>query len=263
MSKPEQGILVVSFGSTYADTREKNITAIEETIAGRFPDFQVYRAFTSRMILATLKKRDNIHYDTVEEALERMVADGIRRLVVQPTHVINGIENTQMKDAVSRYTHLFESIAIGEPLLTQTSDYEKTVHILGQALSAKHPKTAVVFMGHGTDHFANAAYPALDYTFKAEHFEDCFMVTVEGYPSFETLLNNLKKHAFEKIILTPFMVVAGDHARNDMAGEEADSLANLLRAEGYDVSVLIKGLGEYPAIRELYCEHVQAAINNQ
>lgn len=255
-----KGILVVSFGTSYPETRAKTIDVIEADIAAAFPDCRVYRAWTSKMIIKKLKKRDNIHIDTVAEALERMQTDGIDEVIIQPTHMINGIENNLMKKAVEPFMDKFVSVRFGAPLLTGESDNQKVVQIVGEEFSGLSDREALVLMGHGTCHYVNSIYAALDYTFKDMGYKNIFVGTVEAYPALDNTMKQLAEFKPERIILAPFMIVAGDHANNDLNGDEPDSWKSRLTAAGYQVDCVLKGLGEYPDIRRLLVEHVRASV---
>ncbi len=257
----KKAILVVSFGTSYHETREKTIDAIEHAIAEAFPDYQVYRAWTSKMIMKKLLKRDGIKINNVVEAMDQMAADGITDVIVQPTHVINGIENDLMiQDALSRRAH-FQSIRFGTPLLTSTGDNEALVSIISSEFSDLKKDEALVLMGHGTTHYANSIYAAMDYTFKDMGHPNIFLGTVEAYPSMETLLKMVKEQNPKRVVLTPFMIVAGDHATNDMAGEDPDSWKCQFEKAGFPVDCVLKGLGEYPQIHQLFIRHIQEAID--
>ena len=210
----KKGILVVSFGTSHEDTRAVTIDAIEKEIGAAFTDCKIYRAWTSKMILARIEKRDHIHYDNVAEAMERMKKDGITDVIIQPTHVMNGVEK----------------------------------------------ETAVVLMGHGTEHYANAVYAALDYRFEDMGYENVIVGTVEGYPEIDQVLKQLGKCRVKKVVIAPFMIVAGDHAKNDMAGDKEDSWKNIISKAGYEVQTVLKGLGEYESIRKLFVEHARKAV---
>lgn len=252
----KKAILVVSFGTSYQETRDKTIGAIENDIAKAYPDWEIRRAFTSGMILRVLKKRDGLHIDNVTEAMERLVADGFENVLVQPTHIINGEEYDKMIAEIEPYFETFKKIKIGAPLLTSSQDYEEVI----EAVMAQFPKLkqdeALVLMGHGTTHHTDAVYAALDYRFKAMGYANVFVGTVEGYPDFDQVKKMIHAYHPNKVILMPFMVVAGDHAQNDMAGEEEDSWNILFEREGYDVECILKGLGEFQPIREQYCKHI-------
>ena len=256
-----KAILVVSFGTSYKETREKTIDKIEESIQNAYKDYKVYRAFTSKMIIKKLKTRDNIHVDTVEEAVERMINDGVTELIMQPTHIINGLENDIMIEDLRKHKDKFESIKIGSPLLTDINDYGKLVKILEDKFGHVPEDEALVFMGHGSSHHANAVYPALDYTFKDHGFNNFFVGTVEGYPEIDSVIKFVNEFKPKKVHLTPLMIVAGDHALNDMASDEEDAWMTLFENDGYEVDCLVKGLGEYEEIRDMFVEHVKKAVN--
>ncbi len=255
----KKAILVVSFGTSFAKTREKTIDRIEADIAAAYPDYTLYRAWTSKMIIAKLRRRDGIEVPTVEEAVEQMAADGVQELLVQPTHIINGIENDLMKEAVLARRDAFEKLAFGDPLLTTTEDHVAVIEAVMAEFGEMKENEALVFMGHGTTHYANSVYAALDYTFKDLGYSRTFLGTVEAYPSMESLKKQLRALSPKKLILAPFMVVAGDHAIHDMSGEDEDSWRSQFEAEGYQVSCVMKGLGEYPGVRKMYLTHTEAA----
>ncbi|MDS0528210.1 sirohydrochlorin cobaltochelatase [Clostridium sp. SHJSY1] len=257
----EKGILVVSFGTSYNDTREKNIKAIEDDIQNNYPNYKVYRAFTSNMIIKKILKRDGIKINTVSEALEAMREDGIKDLLVQPTHIINGVENDLMIEALHKYKHYFDSVKLGTPLLTTTEDYQKVVTAVIDEFHYVKSDEALICMGHGTTHHSNSTYAALDYMVKEKGYNNIFIGTVESYPNFEIILNTLKSFKPKKVILMPLMVVAGDHAINDMASSDEDSWKTQLEAEGFYVECVLKGLGEYPSIRKIYVDHISNAKN--
>ncbi len=256
----KQGILVVSFGTSHRETREKTIAAIEQQMQEAFPAYEVRRAFTSGMIMEILKKRDAIHVDNVTEALEKMARDGFTHVLLQPTHILNGDEYEKMEEQAKQCSHQFHQLTIGKPLLTDSSDYEAVCRILIEKLPKENEEEVIVLMGHGTGHFADAAYAALDYRFKALGREDIFVGTVEGYPELEDVIPQLHRFGAKKVTLLPFMVVAGDHAVNDMAGDGEDSWKSVLQREGMEVRCLLKGLGEFPEIRDLYIRHGEEAM---
>ena len=259
MNHMKKGLLAVSFGTSVNETREKTIDAIEKELVAACPDHQLYRAWTSHMIIKKLKERDQVHIDTVKEALARMLADGVTEVTVQPTHVIKGIENDRMMEEIRSFADRFEQIRVGESLLSSEEDFRQAI----EAVMAEHEdlgeQEALVLMGHGTEHHVNPVYAALDYMFKDLGYENVHVGTVEAYPSFASALRLVKASGVKKVRLAPFMVVAGDHAMNDMAGEEEDSWKSRLEAEGYEVSCVLKGLGEYKGIQKLYAEHARNA----
>lgn len=257
MENQKKAILVVSFGTTYEDTRKKTIDVIETQIANHFKEYNIYSAWTSKMIIRKLKERDDVHINTVTEALEQMAADGVQELIVQPTHIMNGIENDMMKEDVLQFREQFGDIRFGAPLLTTDEDNRKVITCLMQEFGSIDKEEVLVFMGHGTTHYANAVYAALDYTFKAMGYSNVFVGTVEAYPSLETLLSLIQEYGAKKVILTPFMIVAGDHAKNDMASEDKESWRCQFEEAGYLVECIVKGVGEYQGIQELFLEHIR------
>ena len=257
-TQTKKAILAVSFGTSHEDTRKVTIDAIEDSMREAFPDYPVYRAWTSKMIIRKLKNRDNIIVPTVREAMEQMISDGITDVLVQPTHVINGIENDLMKEDALSYRDSFHSISFGDPLLTTEEDSHKVIAAIAEEFSNITKKQALVFMGHGTTHFANSIYAALDYTFKDKGYHNFFLGTVEAYPSMESLKKMVKAYQPEEVVLAPFMIVAGDHAKNDMAGDDPESWYSQFKDEGYEVKAVLKGLGEYKGIRRLFIDHIRA-----
>ncbi len=260
----KKAILVVSFGTSYNDSREKTIEAIENKMAEAFPDYEQRRAFTSQTIINKLAERDGLEIDNVEQAMERLISDGIGTVVVQPTHVMNGIEYEEMCEAIAPYEDKFADLKIGTPLLTSNEDYENVINgITAEIPELTQEDTAVVFMGHGTEHYSNATYAALDYRFKALGFDNVFVGTVESYPDFDKVLQDVNESGLKKVVLYPFMIVAGDHANNDMAGDEEDSWKTMFKKEGYEVECVIKGLGEFECVQDLFVEHAKAAVEGE
>ena len=260
MQESKKAILVVSFGTSYNPTREKTIDVIESKIGDAFSDWKIYRAWTSKMIMAKLLKRDGIKINNVKEAMEQMRDDGITDVVIQPTHVINGIENDLMKEDALSWHDSFHSITFGTPLLTSEQDNCDMIEAIHQEFSYLKADEALVLMGHGTTHYANAIYAALDYTFKDKGYPNIHLGTVEAYPSMETLLKVIREQNPSKVVLAPFMIVAGDHARNDMAGDDHDSWRCQFEAAGFPVECVPKGLGEYAKVQEIFIRHVREAM---
>lgn len=253
-------VLVVSFGTSYNDSRDKTIGAVENAIAEANPDYEVRRAFTSQIIIDKLKERDGIEIDNVEEALDRLVSDGVKKLVVQPTHVMSGYEYDDLAEAVEEYRDKFDSVAMGAPLLTSDDDYTKVARALVQATSDYNADgEAIVFMGHGTEHDANAVYAKLQDTFTKIGADNRFIGTVESTPTLEDVMESVK--GYKKVVLEPLMVVAGDHANNDMAGSEEDSWKSRFESAGFEVECVLRGMGEIPKIRDIYVEHTANAIS--
>lgn len=254
----KKAILAVSFGTSHNDTRKITIDAIEQDMQAAFPDYALYRAWTSKMIIKKVNARDSVHIFTVKEAMEQMLQDGITDVLVQPTHVINGIENDLMKEDALAYQEQFHSISFGDPLLTSEQDNLAVIEAITSEFKDLEKDDVLVLMGHGTTHYANAIYAALDYTFKDKGYSNIFLGTVEAYPTMESLLKMVHAYKPKKVILAPFMIVAGDHAKNDMASDEPDSWYSQFKAEGYEVEPVLKGLGEYSGIRKLFIEHLKS-----
>ena len=254
----EKGILVVSFGTSHLDTMKKTISVIEQEISERFQEYRVYRAFTSGMIIRKLKRTENLAVDTVQEALNRMKEDGIEDVIVQPTHIINGVEYDRMMKDLMENMFLFRRIRVGKPLLSSVDDYKKSIHAV-MAETRLEDDEMLVLMGHGTDHHANSAYPTLEYTFHALGYNQVLVGTVESFPELKNVMAKLEISGKKKVVLMPFMLVAGDHAKNDMAGEE-DSWRSELEDAGYEVRVIMKGLGEFEGIRKIFTEHLEEEI---
>ena len=256
----KKAILIVSFGTSYENTRKRTIDAIERDIADAFPVCPVYRAWTSKMIIAKLKKRDGIIIHTVKEAMEQMIADGIREVVVQPTHILDGIENHVMKEEVLSYKESFDKIVFGTPLLTSPEDEQNAIEAVNSEFSDLKDPEALVLMGHGTTHQVNVVYAGLDKKFKTSGHSNVFIGTVEAEPTIQDLVREVTAFQPSKIYMTPFMIVAGDHAHNDMAGDSPDSWVCQFKEAGFEVCPVLKGLGEYPGIRAMFVEHAREAI---
>ena len=253
------GILLVSFGTSYKETREKTLNAIEKDFKEEFGENNVFTAYTSQMIINRIKERDGIHVNDVNEALLKMQNENFTKICVQPTHILNGQEYEKMLRKIEPFKGDFEEIVVGKPLLTSSNDYEQVVDIMMEEIGHIEDKEVVVLMGHGTGHFIDAAYAALDYRFKAKGSNKIFVATVEGYPELLDIEENLAKSGAKKIKMIPFMVVAGDHATNDMAGDE-DSWKTMMEDKGYEVQCVLKGLGEYKKIRKMYINHIKEAM---
>ncbi len=259
----KKALLIVSFGTSHKETREKTIGEIERFISRAYPDRELRRAFTSSIIMKVLKTRDHMHVDNVREAMERLAEDGFKDVLVQPTHIINGEEYEKMMEQIMPFKNSFDAISVGKALLTSSRDYDEVckaimaeVPELDQKKNADQAaKTALVLMGHGTGHFSDAAYAALDYRFKALGYENVFVGTVEGYPEVSLVLKQVKDYAPDEVVLMPLMVVAGDHAVNDMAGEQEDSWKVLFKNAGYKVTCILRGIGEFTGIQKMYLDH--------
>lgn len=259
----KKALLVVSFGSSFVENRKASIDATDEALHEAFADYDLYTAFTSEIIIDIYKERDDKHYDTVEEAIERIYKAGYGHVLVVPTLVINGDEYDRMIEAIEPFEDKIESLVISDPLLTKTTDYNRVADALVSELPDLGDDSAVVLMGHGTHHHANSAYPALDYTFKHMGHDNIYVGTVEGAPPFDEVAEDIKMGGYEKVFMLPLMIVAGDHAHNDMAGDEGDSWKLMFKSLGYEVDYELKGLGELPAIRDLFIEHAKEALEEE
>ncbi|MEG6585159.1 sirohydrochlorin cobaltochelatase [Dendrosporobacter sp. 1207_IL3150] len=266
----KKAILVVSFGTTYTDALKLNIESVEDKIREAFPEYEVRRAFTSRMVIRRLSERDGIQIDTEQQALARLQSEGYKEVFIQPLHVVAGEEYEKIKRMVVQYAHVkdkpFDRIALGRPLLyymgqeDHADDYLIAINAIKNQLPALNEKEAVIFMGHGGVHPANAAYAALQMKFAQAGLNNVFLYTVEGFPELDTVIEKLKKNKVRKVTLMPFMLVAGDHAYNDMAGDEDDSAKAQLNMAGIEVDVYLHGLGENAAIGDIYVQHLKEAM---
>lgn len=253
----KKGIIVVSFGTTYEKTRKLSIESIENKVKERYKDYLVLRAFTSQMVINKLKRRDNYFVDNPREALEKMKVNGIKEIYIQPLHIIPGHEYEKLLSQVKEFLEENNSYAIkiGKPLLYDELDYYKVVQ--GLNLSDRKQNEGIVFMGHGTNHEADASYEKLERTFREKGYENVYIGTVEGSITIEDIISKLKVKEIQKIKLRPFMLVAGDHAINDMASNEEDSWKSILESNGFNVEVSLQGLGELEAIQNIYLEHLE------
>lgn len=259
----KEAILVVSFGTSYEETRKLTIDAIEKDIAEAFKRKALYSAWTSKMIRNKIKAQKGIDIPGVTEALQQMKKEGITDVIIQPTHVINGVENEQMLIDAKEFIGQFQSLKIGDPLLTTKGDNQKVIEAVAEEFLYLDSEEALVLMGHGTTHYSNAIYAALDYEFKDRGYKNIYLGTVEAYPGLPSIFRMLKESGTKKVCLAPFMIVAGDHAQNDLSGGEEDSWYSLLSRNGYEVRCVLKGLGEYKKIRELFIEHILRAAEFQ
>ncbi len=255
-------ILVVSFGTSFNDSRRETIGAIESAIEEAFPDYSVRRAFTAQIIIDHIERRDGIHMDNVYEALERAIDNGVENLVVQPTHLMHGFEYDELMEELAEYADAFENIVIAEPLLTSDEDFKAVEEeITAETADYDDGETAIVFMGHGTEHEYNKIYAQMQDLLTQDGFENYYIGTVEAEPSLEDVMKAMEGKGYTKVVLEPLMVVAGDHANNDMAGDEEDSWKSQLEDAGYEVTCLLRGLGSFDAVQDLYVEHTREAID--
>lgn len=255
----KKAVLVVSFGTSYEETRKKTIEACENKIKENLDGYDFYRAYTSNMIIKKIKKRDGIHIENPIEALERLYEEGYKEVVIQTLHIICGEEFNKLRDQVNAYESKFEKIILGRPLLTYIEDYKETVAAIETQIPNMEKDEAVVFMGHGTLHESHSAYPAIEYMIR-DHGINAYVGTVEGYPEIENVIKKLKEDNIKTVNLMPLMLVAGDHAINDMAGEEEDSWKYILENEGFNTKVHLKGLGENSYIQDKFANHAKECV---
>lgn len=255
----KKALLVISFGTSYAETLEKTIAATEKALGQQFPQYDIKRAFSSQMVINKLKKRDHLEIDTIAQAAERLLTAGYREILAQPLHIIHGSEYHAALTEFKPYVQHFARVAFGRPLLSLYADYLAVVDALRDELPVFKSAEALIFMGHGSSHPANAAYAQLDMVFKDQGFPHIHVATVEGFPGLTTVIKHLKADHVQKVTLMPFMLVAGDHACNDMAGDGPQSWKTILQKEGFAVVTRLVGLGEMEKIRQLYINHAQEA----
>ena len=279
----ENEILVVSFGTSYNDSRVEDIKSIEDAIAEANPDWSVRRAFTAQIIINHVQARDGEKIDNMDQALQRAVDNGVKNLVVQPTHLMHGAEYDEMVEVIEGYRDKFESVKIAEPLLGEVGNDASVINDDKKAVAeavttaavedagydslaaAKEDGTAFVFLGHGTAHTAKVSYSQMQTQMENLGYDNVFIGTVEGEPeetAVEAVIATLKDAGYTKVVLRPLMVVAGDHANNDMAGADADSWKSMLEADGSfeSVEAQISGLGSISAVQALYVAHTAAVM---
>ena len=281
----ENELLVVSFGTSFNDSRAEDVKGIEDALAEAYPDWSVRRAFTAQIIINHVEARDDEVIDNMQQALDRAVENGVKNLVVQPTHLMHGAEYDEMTEAINGYKDKFESVAIAEPMLGEVGDDATVINddkkAVAQAITdeackeagfdsmdaAAEAGTAFVFMGHGTSHTANITYDQMQTQMENLGFKNAFIGTVEGKPedtACDKVIEKVKEAGYKNVVLRPLMVVAGDHANNDMAGDDEDSWKSQFVASGNfeNVDTQIAGLGRIEAVEQLYVDHTKAAIDS-
>ena len=281
----ENELLVVSFGTSFNDSRAEDVKGIEDALAEAYPDWTVRRAFTAQIIINHVEARDDEVIDNMQQALDRAVENGVKNLVVQPTHLMHGAEYDEMTEAINGYKDKFESVAIAEPMLGEVGDDATVINddkkAVAQAITdeackeagfdsmdaAAEAGTAFVFMGHGTSHTANITYDQMQTQMENLGFKNAFIGTVEGKPedtACDKVIEKVKEAGYKNVVLRPLMVVAGDHANNDMAGDDEDSWKSQFVASGNfeNVDTQIAGLGRIEAVEQLYVDHTKAAIDS-
>ena len=257
----EKELLVVSFGTSYNDSRRLTIGAIESALQEAFPDWSVRRAFTSQIIIDHVMQRDGEAIDNVREALDRAANNGVKTLLVQPTHLMHGFEYNDLKNELAEYADAFDKIVLAEPLLNIDRDFDMVAEaVVAATADYDNGETAICFMGHGTEAESNEVYAKMQTILTEAGCEHYYIGTVEATPSVEDVLKQVQAGSYKRVVLRPLMIVAGDHANNDMAGDEPDSWKSVFTGAGYEVKCVVEGLGQLPAIRELIVEHTREAM---
>ena len=262
----KKAILVVSFGTSYLDTLEKTIEKAEKQIRDTFSEYDIYRAFTSHKIIKKLQEKYEIFIDIPEEMLEKLYESGYEEIIIQPLHMIPGEEFIYINKISEVFKEKFKVLKVGRPIFYYQGieelpqDYSLFIEATKELYEENN---AVVLMGHGTAHPANSVYGCLQAVFEDEGYENVFVTTVEGYPNFENVIGRVKRKNISEVTLAPLMVVAGDHARNDMASDDEESLKSMLEAEGIKVNVYMKGLGENEKFNKLYINRIDDLINDR
>ena len=259
---PKPAIVVVSFGTSYASSRHMTIGAIEADIREAFPDYEVRRAFTAQTIIDHVEKDTGRHIDNFEEAMDKLVAEGVREVVVQPTHLMNGFEYQDVAKSLEDYRSKFDKVALGQPLLASQADQIAVAKAVKASMEKyEDGETAICLMGHGTEAESNSIYTTMQGVFAELGFKDYLVATVEATPTFEDVRDVALEAGYTKAVLRPFMVVAGDHATNDMADtSDPESFASIMAAAGFEVQSVLEGLGQIVEVDEVYVSHVQDAV---
>ena len=259
---PVTAVLAVSFGTACLSSREMDIGAAERAIAARFPDYEVRSACSSRTVIGKLKARYGLETDGVKEALERAACDGVRRLAVQPLYLSDGYEYAALEEMLKEYSGSFERIVLGRPLLASDADIRAAAGaVAGRSAEYDDGRTAVCFMGHGSAAVSDQVYEKLQEALAREGYEHYYIAAMKEKPSLDDMRMRIRKHGgYQRIVLQPFLITAGRHARLDMAGMKEDSWKNILSGDGYEVICLLEGLGRCPAIQNIYVLHVRDAV---
>ncbi len=255
----KKAIFVVHFGTTHDDTREKTLNEMNKKFVEEFKEYDFFEAYTSRIVVKKLRNRD-FYKQTPIQVLKELVDKGYKEILIQTSHIIAGYEYESLVKEVQKFSKNFDVVKIGKPLLNSVSDYKKVVEILAEEYVPKGKNEALVFVCHGTDSYVGSAYPMIEYVFDEQGYGNVYVVSTKAYPLMETLLKKLKKNNIENVNLAPFMFVAGEHAKNDMAID----YKNELEENGIKVNkVIMKGLGEFKAIQEIFLSHLKKSLKEK
>lgn len=259
----KKGILVASFGTSYPDAMKSCIESTENKVKESFSDYEVRRAFTSNIIIKKLKERDNMDVDTVELALEKMKKNGFSEVIIQPLHIMPGEEYDEVLEMVAKYAKdkSFDKLIVGRPILYREEDYRIAIDALKNQMPELKKDEAVILMGHGSPHPANSSYSQLQFMLQESGYKNVYVGTVEGFPLLDNIIPKLKSYGIKKVTLMPFMLVAGDHANNDMAGDEDDSWKSILKKNGFEVEIYLHGLGENKGVQDIYVQHIKDSLD--
>ncbi|GCF95208.1 sirohydrochlorin cobaltochelatase [Enterococcus florum] len=253
----KKALLAVSFGTSYPETRKKTIEAVESRLSEAFPECDVYRAFTSNKVIRKIKEQEGLTILTVDQQMQKMVEAGYEEVYVQPLHVISGSEYSKALHQAMKYKDRLKKVKVGKPLLSSFEDYQKIVAWLDSLAAHLQADEAIVLMGHGSQHAAFPVYACLDHMV---YQKPIFICAVESYPEIDLVIDRLKEENYRKIKLYPLMLVAGDHATNDMASDEEDSWKSRLENAGFRVEAFLQGMGEVPQIQERFIDHAATML---
>ena len=252
----KKAIIAASFGTTCKEAEEKSISALEKTFSDKFSEYEVRRAFTSPKVISVIRKRGE-RVDSLTEAMDRLISGKFEEVIVQPTHIIRGNEYDRLCADAERYRGSFSRMGIGVPLLSDDDSAGKVCSFIGKTFGEEN---AVLLMGHGTGHTANSIYAELGKNSAESGYDNIFIGTINGTPTVNDIIPQLKSRGYRSVVITPLLLVAGEHARSDMAGSKSDSTLSVLESEGFSVTPVIKGMGEFEEIRSFYAEHLESTI---
>lgn len=256
----KKAILSISFGVTDPEMMRRNLDALERDYSALYPNYPVYRAVTNESVIAELRESDNNVY-AVREVMARMVLDDVTDLYAQPAYILNGTENDELREMIFSHRADFNSVQCGVPLLTTHADFAGVCDAL---MENRNPgeEEAVVFVGHGSRHYSNTVYCALDYTFKDQGYPHAYVATFNAYPQIDTVIRHLRQDGIRKVTVEPFMFVAGTSAMEGVTGDSENSIRSILSEAGFEVAADSRCLGEYPKIRRIYTEHLKAIFED-